>query len=601
MPISRASEPGRGDAGILSNAPALAGLPRIAERFLPLRRAHDLYERARQFSRGSVLEGLLREMDIDLRIDAADLDRIPKKGPVVAVGNHPYGVLDGAVLAVLLSRVRSDVKILTNVLLAGIPELERSCLFVDPLGAPESPARNRRALRQALEWLENGGLLALFPAGEVSRWQLPQGAVVDGEWNTTAARLIRKTGASALPVYFPGHNSVGFQLAGMIHPRLPLVLLLQEFLQQEGKAVELRVGSAVPASTIAEIRDERSATAYLRWRTYLLAERGKKRVRLPQAVRAVLSPRPAKAVIPPVATERLRADLDRLGSDRRLIEAGELEVYAAQGREIPNVLREIGRLREITFRAAGEGTGKPCDLDRFDEYYWHLLLWHREKQQVIGAYRAANTAEVIAERGIAGLYTSTLFQYDPRLFAGMGPALELGRSFVCCESQRQYAPLLHLWKAIGRFVSLRPETPVLFGAVSISNTYNRASRELIYSFFASRKAGNGLAELIRPRRPFRPGPLKPWDCRSVCGFLRDLDQLSEPIADVETDGKGLPVLLRQYAKIGGRLLGFNVDPKFSDVLDGLIMVDLRDTNRSVLERYLGKSGAAGFRRHHGLA
>ncbi len=568
---------------------------------MPLRRAHDLYERARQFSRGSVLEGLLREMDIDLRIDAADLDRIPKKGPVVAVGNHPYGVLDGAVLAVLLSRVRSDVKILTNVLLAGIPELERSCIFVDPLGAPESPARNRRALRQALEWLENGGLLALFPAGEVSRWQLPQGAVVDGEWNTTAARLIRKTGASALPVYFPGHNSVGFQLAGMIHPRLPLVLLLQEFLQQEGKAVELRVGSAVPASTIAEIRDERSATAYLRWRTYLLAERGKKRVRLPQAVRAVLSPRPAKAVIPPVATERLRADLDRLGSDRRLIEAGELEVYAAQGREIPNVLREIGRLREITFRAAGEGTGKPCDLDRFDEYYWHLLLWHREKQQVIGAYRAANTAEVIAERGIAGLYTSTLFQYDPRLFAGMGPALELGRSFVCCESQRQYAPLLHLWKAIGRFVSLRPETPVLFGAVSISNTYNRASRELIYSFFASRKAGNGLAELIRPRRPFRPGPLKPWDCRAVCGFLRDLDQLSEPIADVETDGKGLPVLLRQYAKIGGRLLGFNVDPKFSDVLDGLIMVDLRDTNRSVLERYLGKSGAAGFRRHHGLA
>lgn len=568
---------------------------------MPLRRAHDLYERARQFSRGSVLEGLLREMDIDLRIDAADLDRIPKKGPVVAVGNHPYGVLDGAVLAVLLSRVRSDVKILTNVLLAGIPELERFCLFVDPLGAPESPARNRRALRQALEWLENGGLLALFPAGEVSRWQLPQGAVVDGEWNTTAARLIRKTGASALPVYFPGHNSVGFQLAGMIHPRLPLVLLLQEFLQQEGKAVELRVGSAVPASTIAEIRDERSATAYLRWRTYLLAERGKKRVRLPQAVRAVLSPRPAKAVIPPVATERLRADLDRLGSDRRLIEAGELEVYAAQGREIPNVLREIGRLREITFRAAGEGTGKPCDLDRFDEYYWHLLLWHREKQQVIGAYRAANTAEVIAERGIAGLYTSTLFQYDPRLFAGMGPVLELGRSFVCCESQRQYAPLLHLWKAIGRFVSLRPETPVLFGAVSISNTYNRASRELIYSFFASRKAGNGLAELIRPRRPFRPGPLKPWDCRAVCGFLRDLDQLSEPIADVETDGKGLPVLLRQYAKIGGRLLGFNVDPKFSDVLDGLIMVDLRDTNRSVLERYLGKSGAAGFRRHHGLA
>jgi hypothetical protein len=158
-----------------------------------------------------------------------------------------------------------------------------------------------------------------------------------------------------------------------------------------------------------------------------------------------------------------------------------------------------------------------------------------------------------------------------------------------------------LWKAIARFVTARPETPVLFGAVSISNAYNHASRELIYSFFESRKRGDELAHLVTPRRPFRPGRLRNWDCRAVCSVLRDLEELSEPIADVEIDGKGLPILLKQYAKVGGKLLGFNVDRKFSDVLDGLVVVDLRETEPAVLERYMGREGVAAFRRYHQLA
>jgi len=201
---------------------------------------------------------------------------------------------------------------------------------------------------------------------------------------------------------------------------------------------------------------------------------------------------------------------------------------------------------------------------------------------------------------VAGLYTNTLFRYDKRLFDKMGPGLELGRSFVRPEYQRQYAPLLLLWKAIARFVALRPETPVLFGAVSVSNTYNRASRELIYSFFEARKQGE-LAHLVTPRRPYRPLRLGRWDCRAVCHVLRNLDELSEPITDVETDGKGLPILLKQYAKVGGKLLGFNVDRKFSDVLDGLVVVDLRHTQPAVLDRYMGRESAVSFRRYHGLA
>ena len=273
-------------------------------------------------------------------------------------------------------------------------------------------------------------------------------------------------------------------------------------------------------------------------------------------------------------------------------------------------LQEVGRLREVTFRRAGEGTGKPRDLDRFDRYYWHVLLWHKPKQELVGGYRAGNTAEILAERGVSGLYTSTLFRYDPRLFEKIGPALELGRSFVRPEYQRQYAPLLLLWKGIARLLVTHPETPVLFGAVSISNDYNKTSREMIYRFFEARmreeESGGSIDPkmiepgMIEPRRPFRPAWLRPWDCRAMCHALRDLEELSQPITDVETDGKGLPILLRQYAKIGGKLLGFNVDRKFSNVLDGLVMVDLRRTEITVLERFMGKDGAEKFRRYHGL-
>jgi putative hemolysin len=296
----------------------------------------------------------------------------------------------------------------------------------------------------------------------------------------------------------------------------------------------------------------------------------------------------------------LAEEVAKLSPDRCLAENAEFAVYLGMANEIPQLVLEIGRMRELTFRRAGEGTSKSRDLDSFDQYYWHVLLWHKTKQELVGAYRAGSTKEILAEHGVTGLYTSTLFRYDERLFEKLGPALELGRSFVRPEYQRQYAPLLLLWKGIARLVATHPEIPVLFGAVSISNDYNQASREMIYRYFESRMQDDDLAGLIEPRRKFRPAFLRQWDCRAMCRALRDLDELSEPITDVELDGKGLPILLRQYAKIGGKLLGFNVDRKFSNVLDGLVVVDLRHTEPSVLERYMGKESAANFRSIHEL-
>jgi putative hemolysin len=586
--------------GVLDRPPVLPGLPRFAGKLIPLHEARDLYYRVQRAPQGFRLEALLGEMDIDLDFQAADLARIPAKGPLVVVANHPFGVLDGIALKVMLSRVRPDVKVLTNSLLDGIPELHEHCIFVDPFHTVMSADRNIRGLKQAIEWLRQCRALAVFPAGEVSQWNMRQNQITDPDWNHAAVRLMAKTGASVLPVYFCGHNSVAFQVLGLIHPRFRTLLLLQEFLHQRGRRVKVRVGSPVGPDLLANMQSDAAATEYLRRRTYLLAHRGRKALSLPSKVRSVL-PRKTRTLIAPAVTQNLLiSDIKALSADRLLTENADLAVYAARASELPHLLGELGRLREVTFRAAGEGTGHSRDLDQFDSYYWHLLLWNKKRQELAGAYRAGIVDEIIRRYGVRGLYTYTVFRYDEQLFRKIGSALELGRSFVRTEYQRQYAPLLLLWKGIARFVARHPETPVLFGAVSISNEYNRTSREMIVRYFEQRKDGHEFAGLIRPRTPFRVPKIRQWDCRAISGAMRDLDQLAESISDVEMDGKGVPILIKQYAKVGGKLVGFNLDRKFSDVVDGLVIVDLRQTDPAILERYMGREGYATFRRFHKL-
>lgn len=580
--------------------PRIPDFPALAAKLTPKARARNLYRRVQQSPEGFRLERLLAEMRIRTRIEAADRARIPLRGPVVVVANQPHGIVDGAILSTLLTQVRPDVKVLTHFLFSDIPELQRSCIFVDPFQTDRSLDANRKALREAVAWLQGGGMLAMLPAGQAPHWQMPVTQIADPGWNNTAVRLIRRTGAQALPVHFSGHNGFGFQILGMIHPKLRSAFLLQEFLQQEGKAVEVRVGSALSPDAILSIDDDREATAYLRWRTNLLARRNRVTNPGSPALRSILPPKVQEPIAAAVPSETLAQEIENLSAGNLLAESGELSVYVATAAEIPHALLEVGRLRELTFRQAGEGTGKSRDLDSFDQYYWHVLLWNSAKRELVGAYRAGSTAQILKEHGVLGLYTSTLFRYDERLFEKLGPALELGRSFVRPEYQRQYAPLLLLWKGIARLAALHPEAAVLFGAVSISNDYNATSREMIYRFFEARMQRDDLSAMVEPRRPFRTSLLRRWDCRSMCRALRNIEQLSEPITDVEADGKGLPILLRQYAKIGGRMVGFNVDRKFSNVLDGLVVVDLRQTDPTVLDRYMGREAAATFRRIHRL-
>jgi len=597
MPLSGLMA-GHSGAGPSVPDPDLFPFRNLLKPLLPLERVRELYRRALQPINRSLLENLLKEMQVTYNVTSEDLARVPAEGPVLVTANHPLGILDGALLGALLLQVRTDVKILTNFLLSGVPELQEYCIFVDPYAEEEYAGLNRRGMRQALEWLSSGGMLITFPAGEVSYLRFPQFEVSDPNWHPATARLIRTSGASALPVFLHGQNRAAMRMLSRIHPSLRTAWLLTEFLQQKNRTIEVRIGTPVPAKNIAKIGAGREATDYMRWRTYLLAQRGASQWQFPNPLPAILPKKKQDPIAESLPAQSLLQDIGNLGPC--VAENREFQVFIAEAKQIPHLMQELGRLREVTFRAAGEGTGRRSDLDHFDLYYRHVLLWSKANRELVGSYRMALTSEVLPTRGIGGLYTSTVFRYDHRVFEQLGPALELGRSFVRLEYQRQFAPLLMLWKGIGHFLSLHLDVAVVFGAVSVSNCYNRTSRELIVRFFRAQQKKDEFAKLIRPRRPFRGTWIRPGDCLATCNRLRDLNELADPISDVESDGKSIPILLKHYAKLGGRLLSFNVDRKFSDALDGLVLVDLRQTDPLVLERYMGKEGVANFRKQHNL-
>ena len=548
-----------------------------------------ILEHAQASGRGAAFaRNLLEAFEIRFEVDRADLGRIPRQGAALVVANHPFGIVEGLILPVLLGSVRDDYRIVANSILASLGGLRDVLVPVNPFETTQANFENRRPLRACLEWLSRSGLLAMFPAGEVAHLDWMEHSVTDPPWKTTAARFALRARCPVIPVFFEGANSLSFQLTGAIHPRLRTMSLAREFRKLRCKTIPLRIGSPIPYSVLKAYGEPERVTEYVRSRTFFLSYRPR-RAALHTPCGA-MEARPATIVEP--ATKRLLSEeLAALPANCELIRNGDFTVYLAGARQIPRMLLEIGRRRELAFRLVGEGTGRQIDLDWFDDHYYHLFLWNRVDSRLAGAYRLALTSEVLERFGIRGLYTSTLFRYQPRFFDRLGPAIELGRSFVSPEYQKSYSPLLLLWKGITRFIQQRPEAGVLFGAVSISRDYRAASRGLMATYLSAR-ATHDLARLVAPRVRFRAP--ESTSIRRLASVAANIEDISLSISDIEADGKGIPVLIRQYLKAGGKLLALNVDPHFSDALDALLLADLRTAPPAILERCLSRTDAKAF-------
>lgn len=286
----------------------------------------------------------------------------------------------------------------------------------------------------------------------------------------------------------------------------------------------------------------------------------------------------------PTERSAVLADLANLKKAGQLATQGPLDIYLAPADAIPNILLEIGRLREVTFRAVGEGSGKIRDLDRYDDYYLHLFLWDREKECLAGGYRLGRTDLILAEFGFDGLYSASLCEFNDSFLEYLNPALELGRSWVLPDYQRSLHSLFGLWKGIANFVVRYPRYHKLFGAVSISDDYTAISQELIVRYFRKTRLDENWLGAVKPILPFES------EVGSEDFPLNSVEEVSAEVSRHEPDGKGIPVLLRQYFKMNATLLEFVYDPNFQHCLDAMVLVDLHQAPASLLQKYMGKEG-----------
>lgn len=531
---------------------------------------------------------------VEVRVDDGSLDNIPASGPCIVVANHPHGGLDGVAMVEVLMRRRPDLRVMANYLLNHFIELAPIFIGVDPFGGRQSARSNFGAVRQALAWLRGGGVLFMFPGGEVSSLNPRTRVISDPPWDAGIGWLVEKSGAPVVPAFIDGRNSTLFQLGGLLHPRVRTALLVREMLNHRGTVINVKCGRMIEAETLSLLEDRASIAPYLQTSTYLIKARAayRKPVRLTR-VRPTNVHREALAA--PIEPALLAEEISKLGPEQRLVSSNHLEVWVASAEQIPWLLQEIGRLREVTFRQVGEGTGRSVDLDLFDSYYLHLFVWDSANHLVVGGYRLGQADRILSSYGARGLYVRTLFRLERPLEAELHSALEVGRSFVRPEHQRNYSSLMLLWKGIGAYVARHPRYRVLFGPVSISNDYHPVSQQLMVRFLQRNRMEPERASLVKPRQPF---PRSDRSTTLVDLNVSDLRIIATLLSTVEEQDVGIPVLLRQYLKLNGRILGFNVDPEFNNAIDCLLWVDLAQTEPLLLRKYMGATAAEHFLAHH---
>lgn len=548
-----------------------------------------VYDDIRSRPTGSFSARALASLGIDAEVRPEELKRIPATGPAIIAANHPLGGVDGLLLLETVLRIRPDVKLLANAFLARLPELAEHVIPVDVFD-PRNPV-NVAALRSSLRWLKDGGCLATFPAGEVSRLRFRDGQVSDGVWSASVSTMARMTDAPVVPVLFDASNSWLFQTVGQLHGLIRTAMLPRELLWKRNATVKVRIGTKISSERLRKFATAAEASEFLRARVYLLADEAT----------AVPVARPQAPVAEQADPALIQREIDALPPERTLARLGQQRVILASAGEIPQVLREIGRLREITFRAVGEGTGQPRDLDKFDLTYKHLFVVDDASGDIVGAYRLGLTDEILASGGLSGLYTSTLFRYEPSELRRLVPGIELGRSFVRAEYQRHPASLLLLWQGIGRFVGNNPQYRLLFGTASISDTYPSVTKMLLVRFITEAFSPGEWGRVAQPTTPPKFSTKRGREVQIAYSQLDNINDAEELVASIDPKGRGIPTLLRLYLRLGARLVGFNVDPAFGDALDGLIVVDLVKAPARQVARYMGDELHREFLRYHKAA
>jgi putative hemolysin len=524
---------------------------------------------------------IFEQLQLSFDFNEEELKHIPKEGPFITISNHPFGAIDGLLLLFLLSKVRIDFKVIANFLLGHIKPIASSFITVNPFENRQELSSSYAGIRTALKHLHSGGGLGIFPAGQVSSFKGASFQIEDKRWNPSILKLIKKAEVPIVPIHFEGNNSTLFHLLGVIHPSLRTIALPSELIKKRNKKIRIRIGKAISISDQQQWSDANELGRFLRAKTYSLDYAIEVKKFFQPRLRFVKKEN-ALSIASPLEKEMLENEIEQI-KDLRIGQQLNFELYIAPAERIPNLLHEIGRQREITFRAVGEGTNKAIDLDEHDLYYHHLFLWDTTQKAIVGSYRLGKGKEILIKHGKKGFYCNSLFRFKKEFNPVLEQTIEMGRSFITSDYQQKRLPLFMLWKGIMHFVLSNPEYRYLLGPVSISNDYSRLSRMIIVRFIQAHYFNEKMAKWVAPRKKFKVKFKKIEAEKLLENTRNDLKKVDQLIADIEPAHHPLPVLIKKYLKQNARIISFNLDPKFNDALDGLMLLDLQDLDEKYID------------------
>ncbi|WP_298245953.1 lysophospholipid acyltransferase family protein [uncultured Christiangramia sp.] len=548
-----------------------------------LSRINREYDKRKNLNGIDFIDSFLNEFEIDFDIPEKDLKRIPKDGSFITVSNHPLGGIDGMILMKLVLEKRPDYKVIANFLLHRLEPLRPYILPVNPFEDHKDAKSSLGGMKRSIAHIKAGNALGIFPAGEVSTSK-DKHLIVDKPWEPSAMKLIQKSKVPVLPIYFHAKNSVFFYRLASMSDVLRTAKLPSEMLSQKRRKIKVRIGHPISVEDQKEHTNLEAYTAFLRRKTYMLANVFEKKNLLSKLPRTLKIPRSPKDVAEETNSELMSLEVENCRRmDKRLLQSKNYEVFLAKREVIPNILNEIGRLREITFREVGEGTNKSVDLDKFDDHYHHLFLWDQEAKKIAGAYRMGMGNEIFAAHGIDGFYLQDLFGFEPELYKMMSESIEMGRAFIIKEYQLKPMPLFLLWKGIVHCTLRFPEHKYLIGGVTISDKFSNFSKSLMIEFMKSNYYDPYVAQYVHPKKEFK---VKLVDADKDLVFDEseaDLNKFDRIIDELEPENLRLPVLIKKYIKQNARVVAFNVDPLFNDAVDGLMYIRIADLPESTVK------------------
>lgn len=564
------------------------GVPGLAALLMEIMKLNDInkvFSQNKHFSGLEFVDKILETIGVSIDFDEDDLRNIPKTGGFIAIANHPYGGVEGLALVKLLCSVRPEAKVMVNFILKKIPNLSEFFVAVNPFENVQHSS-SISGLKATFDLLQNDIPIGIFPAGEVSTFSLDKQEITDRLWHPVVGKLIAKAKVPVVPIYFHGNNGVLFNILSFLHPTLRTAKLPSEFLNKQGLKIKVRIGKPINIEDISYHKNTNKLLDFLRARTYALGTGLEEEKKLFNPINLFKIKKKPEPVIVETDRNLIVNEVAQL-EQFRVWQEKNYEVYICPTANIPNILREIGRLREITFREVGEGTNKKIDLDNYDIYYNHLFIWDKDLQNLVGAYRIGKGDDILNTMGRRGFYLSELFKIKEPFYPVLRKGIELGRSWIRKEYQQKPLPLFLLWKGILKYLLDNPQYRYMFGPVSISNSFSKFSKSLIVDYITKNHFDYELARYVKPKNKFK-ADLSAIDKDLLIESSESLKDLDSLISDIENSHIKIPVLLRQYMNLNAKIICFNIDPKFSDCLDGFLLVDTQNIPPEMLEK-IGKN------------